>query len=68
MTDLPNLSDPDRFYAALLAAHEGLDEADSAALNARLILIFAHEIGDMDRLEKAISLAVATKTTGSLKV
>jgi hypothetical protein len=35
----PNLADPDAAYAALLAAHKGLPEAESTALNARLVLI-----------------------------
>ncbi|MEO1275976.1 MAG: DUF2783 domain-containing protein, partial [Pseudomonadota bacterium] len=34
----PNLQDADGFYEALLTAHDGLTEAESAALNARLIL------------------------------
>ena len=41
----PNIDAPDEFYAALLAAHDGLDDAASAALNARLILILANQVG-----------------------
>ena len=43
-TQIPanGLSDPPAFYAALVAAHEGLSEADSAALNARLVLLLAN--------------------------
>lgn len=36
----------DALYALLVAAHEGLDEAESAALNARLVLLLAHRLGD----------------------
>jgi len=50
-------ADGDSFYAALMAAHEGLTEGQSHALNARLILILANEIGDLDRLETLISAA-----------
>jgi hypothetical protein len=60
MTDLnldPNLPDPDGFYAALLAAHEGLDDARSEALNARLILILANHIGDPRVLAQALDAA-----------
>ena len=57
VTLTPNLTHPDDFYAALIAAHDGLDDDDSAALNARLILILANHIGDqqvlMDALERA---------------
>ncbi len=47
----------DSFYAALMAAHEGLDEAESHALNARLILILANEVGNLARLEMLIAAA-----------
>ncbi|AHM03210.1 hypothetical protein roselon_00794 [Roseibacterium elongatum DSM 19469] len=53
----PNIEDPDGFYAALLAAHEGLDEAQSNALNAQLILILTNHIGDMEVLQAAFALA-----------
>ncbi len=55
----PNLADPDGFYAALLAAHRGLSEAESAALDARLVLILANHIGDRAALEAALALARA---------
>ncbi len=41
----PNLSDPDVAYAALLAAHKGLSEADTHALNARLVLVLMNHVG-----------------------
>ncbi len=47
----------DAFYEALIDAHRGLDEAESHALNARLILILAHAIGDVGALRKALALA-----------
>ena len=40
------LERPDDFYAALLAAHDGLSEAQSHALNARLVLLLANAVGD----------------------
>lgn len=47
----------DAFYSALMSAHEGLTEAESHALNARLILLMADEIGDLDRLQSLIDRA-----------
>jgi len=40
----------DAVYAALMEAHEGLTDAQSHALNARLVLMMANEIGDAARL------------------
>ncbi|MAW87511.1 MAG: DUF2783 domain-containing protein [Phyllobacteriaceae bacterium] len=53
----PNIARPDDFYARLLAAHEGLTKAESDALNARLILILANHVGDMDVLDAALRAA-----------
>ena len=50
----------DDFYEALLAGHAGLSDAESAAMNARLILILANEIGDIARLQRAITVARET--------
>ena len=47
----------DEFYAELMAAHEGLTFEESAALNARLILILANRVGDLDVLRAAIARA-----------
>ncbi len=60
MTDLiltPNIDGADDFYADLLAAHEGLEKADSDALNARLVLVLANHIGDRAVLSQAINAA-----------
>lgn len=56
----PNIADPDAFYAELIAAHDGLSEADSAALNARLILLLANHIGDRAVLAEALAAARST--------
>lgn len=53
----PNLTRPDQSYARLIATHEGLDEAESHALNARLILILMNHIGDDEVLAEAMRLA-----------
>lgn len=52
-----NMTAYDDLYAALLAAHEGLDPAQSDALNARLILILMNQVGDADVLHAAIECA-----------
>lgn len=53
----PNMADADGFYARLLAAHKGLSEAESHAMNARLVLILANHIGDSSVLDQALTLA-----------
>ncbi len=53
----PNITDADGFYAALLAAHKGLTDAESHALNARLVLVLANHMGDRAVLEQALALA-----------
>lgn len=47
----------DDFYAALIDAHRGLDASASAALNARLILLLANQVGDVEVLREAIAVA-----------
>lgn len=53
----PNFDRPDDFYQALIDAHAGLTEAQSAALNARLILLLANQVGDSATLRAAIAAA-----------
>jgi len=55
----PNLEDVDGFYDELLQAHDGLDEAASQALNARLVLLLCNHIGDRAVLREAFQLARA---------
>ena len=53
----PNIAAPDDFYAALLAAHDGLTQDQSEALNARLVLILSNHVGDREVLDAALALA-----------
>ena len=53
----PNIADSDGFYAELLATHRGLSEAESHAMNARLVLILSNHIGDAEVLREALALA-----------
>lgn len=55
----PNIDAPDEFYEALIEAHAGLSDAQSAALNARLILLLANQVGDLATLKEAIAAAKA---------
>lgn len=57
----PNITDPDGFYDRLISAHDGLDDAQSAALNARLILLLANHIGDRAVLDQALEQAAARR-------
>jgi len=54
----------DDFYEALLAAHQGLDDKQSAALNARLVLLLANHIGSLPVLREALALARAGVRSG----
>lgn len=53
----PNFADPDAAYRLIAQAHRDLTEAESAALNARLVLILANHIGDIEILRRALALA-----------
>jgi hypothetical protein len=54
-----NIAQADDFYQALIEAHAGLTEEQSAALNARLLLLLANQVGDLDTLKEAIAAAQA---------
>lgn len=64
----PHLSEPgqryfrefspgDDFYEALIDTHRDLSDEQSEALNARLILLLANQIGDISVLRQALKLA-----------
>jgi hypothetical protein len=55
----PNLAAPDEFYEALIEAHRGLTEAQSEMLSARLILLLANHVGDMNVLREELEAARA---------
>jgi Protein of unknown function (DUF2783) len=52
-----DFSPGDAFYEALIEAHNGLNDAQSEALNARLILLLANHIGDLRVLREALDAA-----------
>ena len=41
-----NIPDPDGFYEAWVAAHQGLSDEESNDLDARLVLLLANQVGD----------------------
>ncbi len=53
----PNLEAPDDFYQALIDTHRELGDAESQALNARLVLLLANHIGRHDVLLQALKAA-----------
>ena len=59
MTIYPDRLSPrqDDFYNALMEAHEGLTESESHALNARLVLLMANQIGDPGVLRDLLTTA-----------
>lgn len=59
----PNFTDADAFYQALADLHRDCDEATSERINARLILILANQIGDLDVLLEALRVAGEIKNT-----
>ena len=54
-----NIPDPDGFYAAWLRAHEGLSDAESHDLDARLVILLANQVGDQEVLLACIAEARA---------
>jgi len=53
----PNLDRPDEFYERLIAAHRDLDDAQSAKVNAKLVLLLANHVGDARVIDEAIAAA-----------
>jgi len=47
----------DDFYEMLIGVHRDLSDEQSELLNARLILLLANHIGDIDTLRQALTLA-----------
>jgi uncharacterized protein DUF2783 len=52
-----NFAKPDDAFRAVVEAHRGLTEEQSADLDASLVLILANHIGDIEVLREAIALA-----------
>ena len=52
-----NVTNPDGLYAAIIDAHADLSEVESAALNARLVLLLTNHVGDPAVLAEALAVA-----------
>ena len=65
-----NIASPDDFYQELIDLHRDLTDEQSATINAKLILLLANHIGDMEVLRTAMAAAredvAATPTSTSL--
>ena len=70
LTLTPNFNEPgkryfrafspgDDFYEMLIETHRGLGDDDSRLLNARLVLLLANHIGDLEVLREALRAARA---------
>ncbi|HEY0834310.1 MAG TPA: DUF2783 domain-containing protein [Azospirillum sp.] len=51
------LASPDDFYESLIDTHRDLSAEQSAMVNAKLVLLLANHIGDMDVLAEAMRIA-----------
>lgn len=65
MNTNPAIPDPDGFYAALVAAHEGLTEAQSAELNACLVFLLANQCAQQQVLLDCVAEARRTVLDGA---
>jgi hypothetical protein len=52
-----NFAKPDDAFRMIVEAHRGLSDAQSADLDAGLVLVLANHIGDLEVLCEAIELA-----------
>ena len=59
----PNMANFDDFYEALIDMHHGLTDAQSSLVNAKLILLLANHVGDLDVLKEAMKAARRGITT-----
>ncbi|WP_213762312.1 DUF2783 domain-containing protein [Caballeronia sp. dw_19] len=62
------LVDPDAFYEALIDMHRDLGNDESQLVNAKLILLLSNQIGDMDVLREAMSMARSGVVTSTASV
>jgi hypothetical protein len=53
----PNIAAPDDFYDALIEIHRDLSPEQSQLVNAKLILLLANHIGDLEVLRHAMAKA-----------
>ena len=54
----PNMANFDAFYEALINTHRDLTPTQSHEINAKLVLLLANHIGDLDVLKDAMQRAL----------
>lgn len=57
-------ADPDQAYVMLIEARRGLSEREAAELDAKLVLILANHIGEIEVLRAALAFAKEAKPQG----
>lgn len=55
-----NLGRPDDIYNAIVSAHQGLNDEQCRAFDARLILLLANHVGNEAVIREALDAAKAT--------
>jgi len=60
-----NFAKPDDAFRMIVESHRGLSDAQSADLDAALVLVLANHIGDLELLREAIELAKRRLVDGS---
>ena len=53
----PHLDSPDEFYEALIDAHRDLSIGQSHELNAKIVLLLANYVGQLDVLKAVLNAA-----------
>jgi hypothetical protein len=53
----PNIARPDDFFEALIESHRDLTPEQSAKVNAKLVLLLANHVGDLQVLKQALAAA-----------
>ncbi|WP_422375575.1 DUF2783 domain-containing protein [Roseibium sp.] len=56
-----NIPDPDGFYEHLVSSQRHMSDEEANCMNARLVLVLANQIGDLDTLKAAIDFAADPK-------
>jgi hypothetical protein len=62
-----NFAKPDDAFRMIVESHRGLSDAQSADLDAALVLVLANHIGDLEVLSEAIALAKRRLVDGNQK-
>ena len=60
-----NFAKPDDAFRMIVESHRGLSDAQSADLDAALVLVLANHVGDIEVLREAIELAKRRLVDGS---